>query len=127
MLEVKLSYEHSCTSVGRSVDLSVGLSVLIFYKGREVTLPCSYCSTCFVQGTFYNNDIELRLYNNSSQRVAVLIIQSLYGVDVILVKPEVGGEALVEGSHHRLAVLRVQQTLGDKGDYEVAVGFILQI
>ena len=113
-------------SVGRSVDWSVGLSVIIFYKGREVTLPCSYCSTCFVHGTYYNIDIELRLYNNSSQS-AVLIIQSLYGVDVILVKPEVGGEALVEGSHHRLAVLRVQQTLGDKGDYEVAVGFILQI
>ena len=125
-MEVKLSYEPSCTSVGRSVDLSVGLSVLIFYKGREVTLPCSYCSTCFVHGTYYNIDIELRLYNNSSQS-AVLIIQSLYRVDVILVKPEVGGEALVEGSHHRLAVLRVQQTLGDKGDYEVAVGFILQI
>ena len=47
ILEVQLPFEPSCPSVGWSVGWFVGLSFCHkFLPGREVSLSCSYLSTC---------------------------------------------------------------------------------
>ena len=43
IMEVRISYDPVCPSV----CVSVGRSIKIFLKGRDVSLTCFYRSTCY--------------------------------------------------------------------------------
>ena len=51
LIEIITSHDSVCPSIGQSVSLFVKFSCLsvcqLFLKGQEVTIPCSYQSTCY--------------------------------------------------------------------------------
>ena len=67
---------HVHLSVGWLVCLSVGWSVIISLKYREVTLPCSYRSTCFLIEIVFSGGIR-NLPFSPSTRIPVNVCNAI--------------------------------------------------